>query len=121
LTAILRGSKEVPVAGGASGTASIRLNQGQKRVCFTLIASGLGNSITGAHIHRGAAGAAGDIVIPLPTDRLGPLEHGAPARGCVQDVAVALIKEIRQNPAGFYVNIHTEQFPGGAARGQLAR
>jgi hypothetical protein len=121
LTAILRGSKEVPVAGGASGTASIRLNQGQKRVCFTLTGSGLGNSILGAHIHRGAAGVAGDIVIPLPTVSLGPLEHGAPARGCVQNVDVAIIKEIRQNPADFYVNIHTEQFPSGAARGQLAK
>jgi hypothetical protein len=121
LTAILRGSNEVPGAGGASGSASIRLNQGQKRVCFTLTGSGLGRSILGAHIHRGAAGVAGDIVIPLPTASLAPLEHGGAARGCVQNVDVALIKEIRQNPAGFYVNIHTEQFPSGAARGQLAK
>ena len=108
------------MAGGASGTASIRLNQGQKRVCFTLTVSGLGGSpVAGAHIHRGAAGVAGDVVIPLTN--LGPLDRGAPAEGCVQNVDVALIKAIRQNPAGFYVNIHTAQFPGGAARGQLAK
>lgn len=120
LTAILRGSKEVPVAGGASGTASIRLNQGKNRVCFTLTVSGLGGSpVNGAHIHRGAAGVAGDVVIPLAN--LGPLDRGAPAKGCVQDVDVAFIKAIRQNPAGFYVNIHTAQFLAGAARGQLAK
>ena len=120
LTAILRGSKEVPLAGGATGTASIRLNEGQKRVCFTLTVSGLGGSpVAGAHIHRGAAGVAGDVVIPLTN--LGPLDSGAPAKGCVQNVDVALIKAIRQNPAGFYVNIHTAQFPAGAARGQLAK
>jgi CHRD domain-containing protein len=120
LTAILRGSKEVPVAGGASGTATIRLNQGQRRVCFTLIVSGLGGSpVAGAHIHRGGASVAGDVVIPLTN--LGPLDLGAPAKGCVQDVDASLIKAIRQNPAGFYVNIHTAQFPGGAARGQLAK
>jgi len=119
LTSILRGSNEVPAAGGASGTASIRLNEGQKRVCFTLTGSGLGSSILGAHIHRGAAGVAGEVVIPL--DNLTPLEHGAPAKGCVQNVSAALIKAIRQNPSGYYVNIHTEQFPSGAARGQLSK
>ena len=31
----------------------------------------------------------------------------------------ALVKEILQNPAGFYVNVHTSDFPAGAVRGQL--
>ena len=33
----------------------------------------------------------------------------------------SLISEIAQNPAGFYVNVHTSDFPGGAVRGQLAQ
>jgi hypothetical protein len=32
-----------------------------------------------------------------------------------------LVKEIRQNPEGFYFNVHTGDFLGGAVRGQLSR
>ena len=31
------------------------------------------------------------------------------------------LKPIVANPAGFYVNIHTADFPGGAVRGQLMK
>lgn len=31
----------------------------------------------------------------------------------------ALVDEIRGNPGGFYVNVHTADFPDGAIRGQL--
>ncbi len=39
--------------------------------------------------------------------------------GCVSGVDPALIGEIIANPAGYYVNVHTTPFPGGAVRGQL--
>ena len=32
-----------------------------------------------------------------------------------------LIKEIRQNPANYYVNVHNADFPDGAIRGQLSK
>lgn len=120
LTTILYGFNEVPAAGPATGTASIRLNQGQGRVCFTLTITGLGGSpVVAAHIHKGAAGAAGDPVVGLTN--LASLDQGAPAKGCVQGVSAGLIKDIRTNPSGYYVNVHTERYPAGAARGQLSK
>ena len=36
-------------------------------------------------------------------------------------VADAVLDEIVDNPAGFYVNVHTADYPNGAIRGQLMR
>lgn len=118
LKAALSGANEVPPTGAATGSALVRLNQGQKRVCFTITASGLGPDVSGAHIHKAAAGANGPVVVPLDAAALGT---GAAAKGCVQGVDVALIKDIRQNPQNYYVNVHTTQYPGGATRGQLSK
>jgi hypothetical protein len=41
------------------------------------------------------------------------------ASGCVQGVDAGVISDILANPAGFYVNVHNPDFPGGAIRGQL--
>ena len=33
----------------------------------------------------------------------------------------AIADALRANPSGFYLNLHTKEFPGGAVRGQLTR
>jgi hypothetical protein len=38
--------------------------------------------------------------------------------GCVQGDP-AVVQEIEDDPGGFYVNLHTADFPAGAVRGQL--
>jgi hypothetical protein len=100
----------------AAGTAEIKFNSGRGTVCFTFSLTNFGE-LTGAHIHRGAAGSNGDIVVPLFSGA--PADPAKPS-GCVA-ADRALIKEIRANPAAFYVNVHTTEFPNGAARGQLAK
>jgi hypothetical protein len=82
-------------------------------VTYTIAVAGLQGTITMAHIHQGATGAAGPVVVPFM----------APTQGSItSSVAVShtLLVNLAQNPAGFYVNVHTTTFPGGAARGQLA-
>src|SRR5919112_6735571 len=51
-----------------SGTAIITVNPGQEEVCFELSVAGI-DAPTGAHIHEGAAGTNGPVVVglePLP-------------------------------------------------------
>ncbi len=121
LTASLKGSNEVPPAGGATGSALIRLNEGQRRVCFTITVAGFGAApATAAHIHEGAAGVSGAAVVAFSDiDSLNHFPYQA--KGCVQNVAATTITSIRQHPERFYVNVHNAQYPDGAARGQLGK
>ena len=110
LSASLAATNEVlpaaPGEVGKTGSAAITLNQGQGKICFDLDTNVTNPTV--AHIHRGAVGANGPVVVQLSlTD------------GCVS-ADRTLIKEIRQHPARFYVNIHSVTNTAGAVRGQLA-
>jgi hypothetical protein len=115
LKATMEGAKERPDPGpsGASGKATIRLNQGAGTVCYSLTWSGIGDPVM-AHIHRGGPEVAGTIVVPLFTQP--PARH----HGCVH-ASRSLIKKIRRSPDDYYVNIHTQEFPAGVMRGQLEK
>ena len=114
-TAQLSGAAEVPGPGDpdGSGTATIRLQLERDEVCFDLTVSNIGPA-TAAHIHEGAEGVAGPVVVPLD-----PAPTGGSSSGCISDVDAALIQNIAQNPEQYYVNVHNEEFPDGAIRGQL--
>ena len=121
LKATLLGANEVPAAGAATGTASVRVNLAQKRVCVALTLKGETGAIL-AHIHSGAAGTNGPPVVNLTTTQLlDSLNQGKSAKLCVNGLETALLRDLRAHPASYYVNIHTQQHAGGAARGQLHR
>ena len=110
-TANLSGSNEVPALdAGMTGKATVTVNDEARQVCTTITSNVVG--ATAMHIHRGAAGTNGPIVVPLDPKTI----NGANA--CVSATA-DVAKAIQANPPGFYVNIHTAPAPGGAVRGQL--
>jgi hypothetical protein len=115
ITVAMTGPQEAPVPGDpdGSGIASFTLNQGLGEICFRLEVSDI-EPATAAHIHVAPPGEPGPIVVPLIAPTSGS------SSGCV-DVAEDLIKAIRQNPGAYYVNVHNEDFPGGAVRGQLSK
>jgi hypothetical protein len=116
LKADLAGANEVPGPGDPDGTgrARLRLNQGKERVCYRIEVSAI-DAATAAHIHRGPAGVAGPVVVTLGT----PDASGI-AEGCVT-VDRELVKTIRKNASGYYVNVHNSVYPDGAVRGQLTK
>ena len=109
----LTGEAESPAGDPvATGTATIRFRAGQGQVCYQLAAENLPLAAA-AHIHVGATGTSGNVVIPLKT----PNANGK-SSGCTA-AARTLVKSILADPAGYYVNVHTADFPAGAIRGQL--
>jgi CHRD domain len=109
----LTGEAEAPAGDPVgTGTATFRFRAGQGQVCYRLAALNLPAAVA-AHIHRGAAGSAGSVVIPLQT----PNAAGA-SSGCAS-ASRTLVGSILADPGSFYANVHTTEFPAGAIRGQL--
>lgn len=115
LVATLDGKAEVPGPGDANGNGEFSgwFDAAKGQLCYTLGVGSLA-SPTMAHIHRGDAQTAGPVVVPLANPAQNIADTCTP-------VAPALISEILANPAGFYVNVHTTQYPKGAIRAQLQK
>lgn len=117
LSATLLGANEAPGPGDPDGTgnAEFRLNPGQGEICYDITVADIALPATGAHIHRGAAGVAGPVVVPLT-----PPDASGHSSGCAS-VDRELVLDILHNPSNFYANIHTSTYPAGAIRDQLNR
>ena len=109
----LNGGNVVPGPGDPDGfgKAAIAINDATNSVCTDLEVRDIGD-VAGAHIHRGGPGVAGPPVITLDA----PDDNDSDDCDTVDD---ALVDEIRNNPGGFYVNVHSAEFPNGAIRGQI--
>ena len=107
------GAAEVPGPGDPDGGGAALLRIGTTEVCYKIGVTKIAPA-TAAHIHSGAAGVAGPVVVGLQAPSSGA------AKACAT-VAPGLASAIIANPAGYYLNVHNTAYPGGAVRGQLAR
>jgi hypothetical protein len=118
LNGILTGAEEVPGPGVKDGIGSFVIDIAGAKGCYVLKAT-LGEKPLKAHIHSGVKGASGPVLVDLmPTFE--PGESAFQAKSCV-DLPPDTTAKLLANPAGFYVNVHTEGHPDGAMRGQLAK
>lgn len=118
LTAELTPEAEVPGPGddGASGSfeGTMELREASGELCYELTASGVSSEIVSAHIHRGEEDEAGEIVIELQA----PVDGSS--SGCETVEAMDLVPLLEET-SSFYVNVHSQDHPDGAVRGQLER
>ena len=112
-TTALGSAQEVPAQvvknTAAHGTFKGTLNG--STLTWTLTFSGLTGPATAAHIHMGAKGTSGNVVVPLCTPCKSPVKGSAKITGALK-TAFAQHK--------LYVNVHTAKNPNGEIRGQLA-
>ena len=138
-TATLLPANEVPAVTNAqntgSGTVTIQLvvnrdssneiSSAAAHFSVSLAGFPAGTRINISHIHRGASGVNGPIVVntDLVAGELGEIG----ASGSVNYVKLdrvatpAIAAEIMANPSNFYFNVHSNLSPGGVARGQLVK
>jgi hypothetical protein len=116
LTATLKGGAAETPAGDpdGSGTATITIDQATRQVCWNITVVNIAPA-TASHIHTGATSVSGGVLVPLDVNGF-----TGSTTGCVINVTGANLQAIIANPADFYVNIHTADYPAGAIRGQLA-
>ena len=123
LAATLAGDQEVPPnSSTASGTATItNYNPATKTFDLSVTVTDLNPaSVTGFHIHRGAFGVNGPVIVDFSAGPLVPAGTGFTFNA----VGVSLNAANRQDEAALlsgttYFNVHTAAFPAGIIRGQL--
>ena len=126
---VLAGCSSMPDWMPGSGAIKVNLSGAEQVPPLSVPGSGSGSfrvaddgTITGsvttkdvqgtmAHIHRGAKGANGPVIVPL--DKKGDT-YSVPAGRKLTPEQIADLKAGR-----LYVNVHTERNKGGEVRGQL--
>ncbi|HEV8295970.1 MAG TPA: CHRD domain-containing protein [Acidimicrobiales bacterium] len=114
-TVALTGAAEVPGGtgdGDGSGSATVTVNSSTGLVCVSITTANI-DPMTGLHIHPGAVGVEGGIVVDFA------VTSGTSAGKCVTTTA-SQAAAINADPTSFYLNAHTAAFTDGAIRGQLA-
>lgn len=116
----LSGVHEVPAPGDADGygVALVSIDPATATICYEVAVANITLPAAAMHIHQGEAGTAGDVVIPFTT--LPDAGTGLASECFYLFDRYELLNQIVTEPALFYVNVHTGDFPAGAVRGQLA-
>jgi hypothetical protein len=94
------------------GSASAIIDGG--RICYALTVKNIADPVD-AHIHRGGRTVNGPIVVEFDEPSAG--DPGA-SSGCTR-ISRDLAGRILRNPQNYYFNVHTQDYPDGAARGQV--
>jgi hypothetical protein len=137
-TAQLSPANEVPPITGSEGSgrgfALITFNvprdnsgavNGAGTATFEIQTTGFPDGTPGrlAHIHPGATGVNGGVLVSTGLTAADPINMGP---GTVTRTLTAPISQVDAtnivaNPGGYYFNVHSANNPGGVMRGQLVR
>lgn len=107
------GQETTDAKGGAHGMFSYTIDGDQ--FCYTLDVTGLTVGAVAAHVHSAPRGEAGPVRIPLDV----PNATSFHVEDCTTVSDPMILDGVRENPRGWYVNVHTPTYPGGEVRGQL--
>jgi Cu/Zn superoxide dismutase len=110
----LGAKQEVPkqVVKDASATGTFKGTLSGNKLKWTLTFSKLTGAATAAHIHMGAKGTSGNVVVPLCAGST--CKSGVSGTATINASLMSAFKK-----GDLYVNVHTIKNPNGEIRGQL--
>ena len=110
--ASLAGTNEVPpVVTSGSGSGSITINPTDRSVSVKITVTGM--TATAAHIHEGARGTNGPVIVPLTMTQDANTFVSAP------DAKLTEAQYASYTAGNLYLNVHSAKNPGGEIRAQL--
>lgn len=112
LSVVLTADQEVgtPVVSGAFGAATLSLDRANATLSGTVTVDGM--TPTAAHVHTGAAGSNGGVLLSMTVG----------AAGASLPATTLTTAQLASLDAGeLYVNVHSAAFAGGEIRGQIGR
>jgi hypothetical protein len=130
-SATLSGKDEVPpTESNSTGTAKFQVNENNSQVSYWVNITGI-KKVNQAHIHNGTTGENGDIVATLSKGKSAKGDDRPPQIGFAGNITKDDLqgplkgKEISDlvtlmSDGGAYTNVHTDKYPKGAIRGQIA-
>jgi hypothetical protein len=129
--ATLSGKDEVPpTESNSTGTAKFQVNENNSQVSYWVNITGI-KKVNQAHIHNGSTGENGDIVATLSKGKSAKGDDRPPQigfagnitkddlQGPLKDKEISDLVSLMSN-GGSYANVHTDKYPKGAIRGQIA-
>ncbi len=109
----LNGAQETPaVVTNAFGIGTFALSKHQGKLLIRIVVDGLSGTIMGAHLHMGAIGVSGPVVVDLTPNIAGNTVIAS------IDPTTILADLLSGN---IYINLHTTANPNGEIRGQLLK
>lgn len=108
----LCGAQSVPSkSSNGYGVCGISINQGNTNLIYELMQDGIPSAVNAAHIHNGAKGSNGGVLLPLV----------APDKYSEDILSITGTEAILIEGGNTYVNVHSADFPAGEIRGQVDR
>lgn len=108
---MLSGTQEVPAVGSSASGSGTIVVAADRTVSGSVTTSGITG--TAAHIHMGAAGQNGGVIVPLAKSADGRT-WSVPPGTKLSDAQYEAWKA-----GNLYVNVHSDAYKGGEIRGQL--
>jgi hypothetical protein len=113
LEANLSPASEVPAVDSVAGGRAV-LALMTDTLSYRVFVADIDN-VTAAHIHEGAPGANGPVIVPL-FGGSGVFDPANPISGTLTLTPTQVMKLLAGD---YYINVHTSDFPGGEVRGQV--
>ncbi len=111
--------RSAPPTSGATGHATLNYHEQSRKVCYSISFQHFNGKETEAHFHAPATiGENAPVLFFIsPPASGGPSAFGVPKVGCVGPLNKQELRWLRRGL--WYLNVHTDKFPGGEIRGQV--